>query len=412
MKNIFILGAGVMGSALAVPAAERAENRVTLVGSPLDDGLVESVQQSRMHPTLRTSIPPTINAVKLNELDTKALALADVIIIGVSSPGIDWVVRLLDEANAQPALLGLVTKGLVENPDVAAPPLTYADYLLDALPGSGERLVGIGGPCIARELALCIPTRVTFASRNIHHAATLRSLLQTPYYRVTTHSNIVAVEACAALKNFLCIGVSAMISAHPLDEGHARNPVAALYNQAVLELLILSRWISAYGAASRATRSEASGISKTRESRESRESREASDASEKRDGRETREVGDVVSHQSVLSLSDADEGCQKSSDVAFDLAGMGDLHVTVGGGRNSRLGTYIGSGRRLQDVIQTDMAGITVEGVDTGRRLLPGFRAACRSGTLTAGSLPLTAAILQCIETDEAFDFNFTDLPG
>ena len=355
MADIVILGAGVMGSAIAVPAARQASNRVVLVGSPLDDELIASVQQSRKHPTLNTHLPESIQALKLSELTAEQLANADIIIIGVSSPGIDWVINVLKQHKAVPTLLALVTKGLVENPIHDGPPQTYAEYFNRSLPALSDRLVGIGGPCIARELALEVPTRVTFAAQRIQLADELRALMQTDYYRITTHANLVAVEACAALKNFLCIGVSAMISAYPLDTGHAKNPVAALYNQAVLELLILSRWIddSISGDAKRTT-----------------------------------------------------------SDVAFDLAGMGDLHVTVGGGRNSRLGTYLGQERRLHDVLATDMQGVTVEGVDTGRRLLPGFNAACASGHLRRESLPLTASILQCIEHDEPFNFRFTDLPG
>lgn len=353
MANIVVLGAGVMGSALSVPAAANPDNQVTLVGSPLDDQMVESLQRTRTHLNLRAQLPETIRALKLAELETGTLQSADVIIIGVSSPGITWVSKLLNEAEAAPALLGLVTKGLVSNPDPNAPPLTYADALPDLLTHSAGQLVGIGGPCIARELALGLPTRVTFAARNIEHANRMRELLQTDYYRITTHTNIVAVEACAALKNFLCIGVSAMLGAYPLDDSHAKNPVAALYNQAVLELLILSRWIA---------------TSETMH--------------------------------------------QNGNDVAFDLAGMGDLHVTVGGGRNSRLGTYLGTGKLPEDVIQGDMAGITVEGVDTGRRLAPGFHAACASGQLVKTNLPLTSAILNSIENNAQFNFDFKSLPG
>lgn len=353
MTKIVILGSGVMGSALAIPAADKPGNSVTLVGSPLDDELVDSVQSTGMHPTLRVRIPDTIQTIKLAELDSELLASANVIVLGVSSPGVEWATQLISHCRASPDILALVTKGLVENTATRLPPLTYADSMKQSLPDIADRLVGIGGPCIARELALQFPTRVTFASRDISHASQLRDLLQTDYYRITTHQNIVAVEACAALKNFLCIGVSAMLGAYPQDDTHAKNPVAALFNQAVLELLILSRWISSSEPASSA-----------------------------------------------------------EPDVAFDLAGMGDLHVTVGGGRNSRLGHYLGQGRRVNDLVRNDMAGITVEGVDTGRRLAPALSEACRSGTLDRQALPLTWAIINSIENDDLFAFDFGLLPG
>ena len=362
MAKIVILGAGVMGSALAVPATE-AGNEVTLVGSPLDDDIVDALARRDAHPTLEATLPDAIAPVREAELDAAILAAADVVVLGVSSPGIPWAVERLQRADARPAILTLVTKGLVARDGdearadeaagrTAPPPLTYADALPAALCATPDGLVGIGGPCIARELALGYPTRVTFASRHRSNAEGLRDLLQTDTYRITTSEDVVGVEACAALKNFLCIGVSAMFTAHRLGDGHAKNPLAALFNQAVLELAQLARWL-----------------------------RGGTDAS-------------------------------AANEPAFDLAGMGDLHVTVGGGRNSRLGRHLGDGETLGAALAGPMAGVTVEGVDTGRALAPGFRAACSRGALDAGRLPLTVAILRCIERDAAFALRFEELPG
>ncbi|MFK7857981.1 MAG: hypothetical protein AB8B64_04145 [Granulosicoccus sp.] len=357
MANIVILGAGVMGSALAIPPSTVADNAVTLAGSPLDDNIIASIQNNRYHPTLDVQIPASVNAVHLNDLDKKTVQAADIIVIGVSNAGVDWATDYLNDQLANPATLALVTKGLVESGVTGAPPLTYADTLVKSLDLAHDQIVGIGGPCIARELALGYPTRVTFACRNPSRAQSMLQQFQTNYYRITIHKNVVALEACAALKNFLCIGVSAMLSAYPLDNGHAKNPLAALYNQAVRELFILSQWIS--------------------------------DAS-----------------PTPSSGTEA-----PTNHVAFDLAGMGDLHVTVGGGRNSRLGAYLGKGERLSRILSSSMAGVTVEGVDTGRRLLSGFRAGCINGQLEVTDLPLTDAILNSIENDNRFVFDFQSLP-
>ena len=358
MANIVILGAGVMGSALAVPAASITSNKVTLAGSPLDDDIVHSIQQTRHHLTLNTDIPESINTLHLSELDEETLQAADLIVIGVSSAGIDWVTGYLKKMNINPPLLALVTKGLVAPADDTSAPLTYADALAQTMGLRPEQIIGIGGPCIARELALAYPTRVTFACANRDVANATRDLFRTQYYRITTHSNIVALEACAALKNFLCIGVSAMLSAYPLEESFAKNPVAALYNQAVHELFILSEWIA------------------------------------------------------EASPGKNNDTHTSSHHVAFDLAGMGDLHVTVGGGRNSRLGGYLGTGETLGQALDTHMKGVTVEGVDTARTMLGAFRAACNRGELSVADLPLSNTLLNTIEHDVPFVFDFTSLPA
>jgi len=349
MARIVVLGAGVMGSALAVPASE-VGNDVTLVGSPLDDDIVDALARSGHHPTLDASLPRAVVPVRETAFDDASLAAADVVVIGVSSPGVRWAVERLERAGAGPATLALVTKGLVAQGE-GAPPITYADALPASLCSMPDGLVGIGGPCIARELALGYPTRVTFASRHRPNAERVRELFQTDTYRVTTSTDIVGVEACAALKNFLCIGVSAMLTAYRLGESHAKNPLAALYNQAVLELAALADWL-------RGTR---------------------------------RGLGE---------------------DAAFDLAGMGDLHVTVGGGRNSRLGRHLGDGETLSAVLAGAMQGVTVEGIDTGRALSSGFHQACARGELDAARLPLTRAILACIDAERPFTLDFRDLPG
>jgi len=357
MSNIVIIGAGVMGSALAVPPSESTHNQVTLAGSPLDDDIVRSVQNNRHHPTLDVRLPESINALRLDELEDQHLNSADIIVLGVSSAGIDWAVDYLDSRNVRPPVLALVTKGLVSNNDENGAPLTYADVLASSMTSPAGQIVGIGGPCIARELALRIPTRVTFAARDEVLAKEVRRHFETPYYRITTHDDFVALEACAALKNFLCIGVSAMFTAYPLSDSHAKNPLAALYNQAVRELFSLSYWIS---------------------------------------------KSSPNHHFTNQHMQDH---------VAFDLAGMGDMHVTVGGGRNSRLGRYLGQGETINQVTSGPMKGITVEGVDTGRNLLDGFRAACSDGALDTKQLPLTDTLLRCIDEDIPFHFEFSDLP-
>ncbi len=363
MTNIVILGAGVMGSALAVPASKHNSNSITLVGSPLDDDWIASINATRMHPTLRVKIPERVDAITEASLTSKLLQAADIIVIAVSSPGVRWALSTLQNSGNLDSTLTLVTKGLVACQD-DSPPLTYADALLPELTGLSQNLVGIGGPCIARELALELPTQVVFASRLAQNAERLREVFQTPYYRVTCTQDIVGVEACAALKNFMCIGVSAMLSRYTVGEAYAKNPVSALFNQAVVEMAGLVAWLRTGSA-------------------ESLKHKEFTDAAQR-----------------------------SRSDAVFDLAGMGDLHVTVGGGRNSRLGKELGKGNILSAVLADSMHGVTVEGVDTGQVLNGPFKVACANGELQVANFPLTHAILNCIERDEVFEFDFELLPG
>lgn len=358
MGNIVILGAGVMGSALACVAAE--SNNVTLLGSPLDSHIIGSLLQGKPHPVLKHPLPTGITALHAASASPELLQGADVIVIGVSSPGVAWALETIKTNKASPSILALVTKGLVGKPGSQTAPETYAQTLDAQLTTPDSRIVGIGGPCIAREMALGYPTRVCFASHDITVANQLREMLRTNHYHIATHTDFTGLEACAALKNFMCIGVSTMFTAHPLDNGHAKNPLAGLFNQAVLEISGLCQWI-------------------------------------KNDVTQT-------SENTALAAS-------ITQDLAFDLAGMGDLHVTVGGGRNSLLGRFLGEGKLLNDILQKEMKDTTVEGVDTARQLSSGFRFACEQSTLNATDFPLTRAILDVVEFEQPFEFDFSSLP-
>lgn len=356
MANITILGAGVMGSALAITAASNPANSVLLIGSPLDNDILDSINDNRWHPALKIQIPDNISILHEQKIAIEHVQEADIIVIGVSSPGVEWAVDTIITNHANPDCVALVTKGLVASDDTALPPATYATALTSRL--NSELLLGIGGPCIARELAMGIPTAVTFSATQLELANKVQQHFQTDYYRIDVHPDFVGLEACAALKNFYCIGVSAMLGAWKLEGVTAKNPVAALFNQAVLEMNMLCSWI-----------------------------RQPTDTSELKEIR------------------------SKWSDIAFDLPGMGDLHVTVGGGRNSKLGTLLGGGQRLSEIIAGPMKGVTVEGLDTGRQLLSGFNHAVDEGILPADRLPLTRGILNSIEHDQVFEFDFKSIP-
>lgn len=339
MATILILGAGVMGSALAVPAADNG-HRVLLVGTPLDAEPIARMKVSGgVHPKLDAPLPESVTCLADAELAPAHMEAADLVVVGVSSPGISWAVGRLNETMRGARPIAFVTKGLDRRGEDV---VTFAESLPEKLPHM-RPFVGIGGPCIARELANRQPTLSVYASRDRAVAASVADLLRTPRYRLAVEDDVTGVEACAALKNFYAIGVSAMQTRY-LDgaraDGQAKNPTAAAFTQAVREMAVLC---------------------------------------ERLGGRR---------------------------ETAFDLAGVGDLHVTVGGGRNSRLGYGLGAGRTVPDVMAGELAGETVEGIDTARMLEPVLHALTDGGA-QRGRFPLAFAIVDAVLGGGAFDFDF-----
>lgn len=339
MATIIILGAGVMGSALAVPAADNG-HRVRLAATPLDQDILAALRADRAaHPRLGAPIPDSVEPVDAADLAAADGAAADLVVIGVSSPGISWAVDQIERL--RPACpVALVTKGLVSRGEHR--PETFATALPGMLTerGLSPPLIGIGGPCIARELAERRPTAVVFAADRLADAEWMRGLLATPYYRISTSTDFVGVEACAAMKNFFAIGVSAMLGRHTRDGEPVKNPVAAAFQQAADEMEALAVWLGG------------------------------------RPG------------------------------VGYGLPGVGDLHVTVGGGRNSRLGRALGTGETLGEAMAGSLRGETVEGVDTGRVLRPALLAAFASGELDETRFHLARAIVDAIVTRGHFQYD------
>lgn len=340
MARILILGAGVMGSALTVPAADNG-HEVILAATPLDGDVLAALQADHArHPRLGAPLPADVIVRDASSLTAADGAAADLVIVGVSSPGIAWAADTV--ARLKPACtIGLVTKGLVEARGPV--PLTYASAFPDILRERGfepPAFVGIGGPCIARELAERRPTAVVYASHDLAAAEAMKARLQTPYYRISLSDDPVGVEACAALKNFYAIGVSAMLGRHKRDGEPVKNPVAAAFQQAVDEMAALIPWLG---------------------------------------------------------------GRQRS---AYGLAGVGDLHVTVGGGRNARLGRLLGEGMSLEAAMTGPLAGETVEGVDVGRVLDRHIKRTIAIGEFDADDIPLALALIAAIESGSSLAYD------
>ena len=68
MKKIIIIGAGAMGSAFSVPCLEN-KNEVTLVGTHLEDELINNIQlNNNFHPALNIELPVELKVEKYEKL--------------------------------------------------------------------------------------------------------------------------------------------------------------------------------------------------------------------------------------------------------------------------------------------------------------------------------------------------------
>ncbi len=342
MSTITILGAGVMGSAMCLPACDRG-HAVRLVGTHLDAEIIDSVKATGRHPKLNVKLPGGIAAYQHTEFAAALGNDTDLILLGISSAGVNWAIDRLCEALTAPVPVVMITKGM--HPEAAR--LTA---LPDRVAAEVERRTGIaltiaaiGGPCIAGELAVRRQTGTVITAHDLPFAQSLCDMLETDYYHPRLSPDVIGVEICAAFKNFFAIGVgwaAGHLEKMAATENRAfnHNAAAIIFDQAIRELMVLA---TAHGG----------------------------------------------SEQSV-----------------WGMPGAGDLYVTAQAGRNSRLGNNLGRGLTYSQTKAGPMKGDTIEGAELGVTVAATLRVMTGAGTLDAKALPLTTALLDALTNDKALE--------
>ena len=348
MSAVTIVGAGMMGTAMAWPLSDNG-HQVRLVGTHLDTDIIASCLEKRWHPSLRGRLPDNVQPYYVDQV-AQALEGVNVIVSGVSSPGVHWIGRTLAPHLKPGMKIIAITKGLEAAADghLRILPDVLADELPVAVRGK-VTLAAIGGPCIAGELAGRRHTCVYFTSRDAAALSLLRQVFKTPYYHIFLSTDVIGVEVCVALKNAytLAVGLAEGMLERlgGPDEANAQNhnPAAALF------------------------------------------------------GASAREMARLVS---LLGGNPA---------MVTSLPGVGDEYVTCMGGRTVRLGRLLGKGLTY-DQARAEMAGETLESafvVAQIAKALPGLEA---RGLLGRDELPLTRCLCRTITENAAAEIDFDRL--
>ena len=241
MSIITLIGAGQMASALTFPAFENG-HEIRLVGSPLDDEIIERLRKDNYHVNLRRTLHEGIHYYNCADVK-EALDQTDLVVCGVSSFGVDWfadkILPILDER--VPVIS--VTKGMLDHEDGTMQ--TYPEYWQTKLPkNSALKLYAIGGPCTARDLSDHDPSFVGYCGPDMETLRWIRSLFETDYYVISLTKDVVGLECAVALKNGYALGTALAIGMAEKagDDGIGHNnSQAALFQESVKEMLELLR---------------------------------------------------------------------------------------------------------------------------------------------------------------------------
>lgn len=236
MDNIVVIGAGVMGSALAIHLGNNG-HKVNLWGTKWDGDAIDYMKENKKHKDLGVSVPDNISFYYHDEMK-EAFEDTKLIIIAVISKGMVSISNTISPYINENHLILSVTKGIDEDSL-----LTMSTIIENAIPTEYKDkvdVVKLGGPIIATELAEGRYTEGVFASKNIESANYAREKFRTPKFKGGISNDVLGVDLCAAFKNSYAIGMGIIEGL----EGDTNNPKAALMARGTMEMANI---VKAYG---------------------------------------------------------------------------------------------------------------------------------------------------------------------
>ena len=234
---VTILGAGAMGSALVSPLVDGGHD-VRLWGTWLDDQIVAALRRGAVHPGTKAPVPTVGRVFAATEL-AEALDGADIVLMAVTSEGLDPVFRRAVPHLRAGQTVVTVAKGFFKEPDgrVVLLPTLLANLLPAGL--RDTPIVAVGGPSKAVEVGLRVPTAVSYACREVAVARRIRDLFATKFYFIEPSDDIVGLEICAALKNVYAIGLGICEGFRQGRGAPHNNTKSALFQVAVEEMAFI-----------------------------------------------------------------------------------------------------------------------------------------------------------------------------
>lgn len=344
MSKIVIIGAGAMGTAFAFPCLDNNHD-INIVGTHLENDFIDQLNKNnRLHPGLNTEIPQGINILKFDQFDAIFKSNVDLIVLGISSKGIEWVsdqlFRIYNNKKLPDILM--LTKGLSIYQNNYELLVDKLERLLSSKGIKEINISAVGGPCLATGLANRVHSSVVIANKDISTAKKIASMLNTNYYHTSFSDDLHGVEVCAAVKNIFSMAVGA-----------------------------------------------AKGLCSTNASNEIREKNYLNTSS-------------ALIKQSVQEMEIFVEHLKGKKETVKGLAGLGDLYVSSGGGRNSKMGSYIGEGMTFSEAKKSKMEKVTVEGADLaieiGKKVNEDF---------DKKKLPLMLGMINAIIEDKKLEFDW-----
>jgi len=312
-------------------------HEVSIVGTHLEDNFIDIIKSNKNVHPALKSRIP--NNVKLYKFNSfhDLLKKADLIVIGVSSKGIHWASEQLTKIKNNQQIL-ILTKGLNVNKKNRYE--VYPDTVKNFLLKNGIKSFKISvaaGPCLASDLSNRVLTNVIFANKDVFVVRNLSKMLSTYYYKIKCSKDVVGVAACGGIKNIYAMIVGTSMGINLKKEKDNKNLNTAA----------------------------------------------------------------ALFNQSVKEMCYFIKKIGGQESTVINLAGVGDLYVSCTGGRNSKMGKFIGMGMTYKKAKKSKMPNETVEGADLifdiGNKIIKDF---------TVKELPLMTSFIKALINNTKFQID------
>ena len=341
MANIIIFGAGSMGTAFSFPCSDN-NHAVSVIGTYLENDFIDQINSKRIHPALNCEVPKGVKFSKFEKLGEEINKKVDLVVIAVVSKGIEWVSVELSKILKTNIPILILTKGLAINNNNYEVLAHKMERLLKKNGIKETNISAAGGPCLAKGLANKMHTSVVFANTDIKIAKQISQLVSTEYYHVFTSDDVIGVETSAAIKNIFSMAVGA-----------------------------------------------AQGLCHSSASKEIKEKNYLNTAA-------------ALIQESIYEMIIFTEKLKGKKETVMGLAGIADLYVSADGGRNSKMGEYLGKGMTFKEAKKTKMPNDTVEGADLALEI--GLKVKSDFDNKT---LPLMISMINTICDEKALKFEW-----
>ena len=333
-----------MGSAFSIPCSDNNHD-TNIVGTHLENEFVDKLKSNKnLHPAINVHIPEKIKIFKFEKFNELFESNVDLIVLGISSKGIEWVsekLNMIAKNKELPNIL-MLTKGLSVYGNKYELLVDKLKRLLRSKGITNVNISAVGGPCLASGLANRIHSSVVIANEDIKTASTISNMLNTNYYHTSCSDDLSGVEVSAAIKNIFSMAVGA-----------------------------------------------AKGLCSNDISNDVREKNYLNTAS-------------ALIKQSIHEMEIFVEHLNGKKETVKGLAGLGDLYVSSGGGRNAKMGSYIGEGLSFSEAKKTKMQKVTVEGADLAIEIAKKV-----NEDFDEKKLPLMLAMINAIKNDKKLELKW-----